>query len=77
MSTRLNQPWRMHDSGLSYPGRIGYIDERAEQANAASLTAAAAELRERLNRAIVLFARRHGISAEEARHLLLNTGVRL
>lgn len=77
MSDRLNQPWRMSDSRLTYPGRIGYIDERADQILASELSAAAAELRERIDNSISNFGRRYGISEDEARHLLLNTGVRL
>ena len=34
-------------------------------------------LLEKLNRAIVRFADRHGIQPEEAKHLLLNCGVRV
>ena len=36
-----------------------------------------ATLKERIEKAIFKFGWRHGITTDEARHLLLNTGVRL
>jgi hypothetical protein len=38
---------------------------------------ASSELKERIEKAIFKFGWRHGITTDEARHLLLNTGVRL
>jgi hypothetical protein len=48
---------------------VAVAEEDARQGSAA--------LQERIERAIFKFGWRHGITADEARYLLLNTGVRL
>jgi len=65
-----------HYGTQSYPGRADFgtrqFAEHVEDAIVGS-----EELLEKLNSAIFKFGWRYGITTDEARHLLLNTGVRL
>ena len=64
-------------TGNHYLNRTEDASMRAHRLSAEEARAASAELKERIEKAIFKFGWRHGITAEEARHLLLNTGVRL
>jgi hypothetical protein len=66
--------------GGTYPYREDRKEDfgtRAQELSAQDAAAASREMRERLEKVIFKFGWRHGITTDEARHLLLNTGVRL
>ena len=63
--------------GSTYLNRNEDFGTRQQSHAANDAQLGSTELKERVDKAIFKFGWRHGITTDEARHLLLNTGVRL
>lgn len=76
MSKMLNE-YRRLDGEFHYPGGHDNSGLKANDEAAREAEIGSQRLKEALNKAIFKFGFKHSITTDEARHLLLNTGVRL
>lgn len=75
--TRIINEYRRTDGNHSWPGGHDNTGLQTQHAEEEAARLASKVLLEKLNSAFFKFAWRHRISEEEARFLLLNTGIRL
>lgn len=76
MSNRHVEPWRTY-SGNPYLGGRQRVDELSERVFASQAAGGSRALLTSTEAAFLKFGSRYGISVDEARHLLLNTGVKV